>query len=133
MFLESGVGEVDLALGLGGRGVRVRRSAEATPVAHHPTGAVGLVVAVGSAFGAPVLDQAPAGKLEPLGAVARHQLWLGGPLALEPLLGLAKPGAAALSGRQVLGELVAAGLAVKLVLGGVDASRLGEDLLGDLP
>ena len=130
--LGVGVGEVDLALGLGGRRVGIRGRPKRRPSFITPARAVGLVVAVCLALGAPVLDQAPAAELEPLCAVPRHRLCLCGSLSLEPLLGLAKPGAPALAGAQVLGQLVAARLAVELVLGGVDAARLGEDLGGDL-
>ena len=80
----------------------------------------------------PVLGQPAAAGLEPLGAIAPHRLGVLGALALELLLGLAKPGSAAVRGAKPLGQLVAAGIAVDLVLGGVDPSGLGEDLGGDL-
>ena len=112
--------------------MRVRWAAEAPSIAHHPTGAVGLVVAVGAALGAPILDQAATTELEALLALPRHRLGACGSLLLEALLGVAKPCPAALAGRQVLGQLVASGLTVELVLGGVDATRLGDDLGGDL-
>jgi hypothetical protein len=112
--------------------MRVRGAAEAPPVAHHPPLAVGLVVAVCAPLGAPVLDQALAAALEPCWAIARNGLGARGAFALEALLGLAKPGPSPAAGGEVLGQLVAAGGAVALVLGGVDLRRLGEDLLGDL-
>ena len=123
-----------LSLPVGGLGRRVglRRCAEATPVAHHPAGAVGLICLVCPLLGPPVLGQSPPAGLKPLGAIARHRLGALGPLALELLFGLAKPGAAPVRGAKPLGQLIASGLAVDLILGGVDATRLGEDLGGDL-
>jgi hypothetical protein len=48
------------------------------------------------------------------------------------LLCLAQPGPASLAASQVRGQIVAAGGAVELVLGGVDAAGLFEDLRRDL-
>ena len=110
----------------------VRGPAEGAAVLHHPAGAVGLVVAVGPVLGAPVLDQAPTAELEPLLAGPRDRLLLLGSLCVEALLRLPQPGPPALAAGQVLGQLVAASLAVDLVLGGVDAAGLLEDLGGDL-
>jgi hypothetical protein len=83
-------------------------------------------------LGSPVLSQSPLAGLKTLGAIARHRLRALGPLALELLLGLAKPSAEPTRGAKCLGKLVASGLTVDLVLGGVDAARLGEDLGGYL-
>jgi hypothetical protein len=47
------------------------------------------------------------------------------------LLGFAQPAPAALARSQLLGQLIAARLAVELVLGLVDRLRLGDDLAGD--
>jgi hypothetical protein len=80
----------------------------------------------------PVLDEPALAEGEPLCSPVRDRLRVAGPLALEPLLGLAQPGAAALAAGQVLGQLVAAGGTVDVVLGGVDPARLLEDLAGDV-
>jgi hypothetical protein len=76
----------------------------------------------------PVLDQAATAELKPFCALPRHRLLLGGSLALKPFLRLPQPGAATLAACEVLGELIAAGLTVDLVLGRVDAPCLGDDL-----
>jgi hypothetical protein len=54
------------------------------------------------------------------------------PLCLERLLCLAQPLAPIARRAQPLGQLVTAGLAVELVLGGVDPALLLEDLPCDL-
>ena len=66
--------------------------------------------------------------LKPLFPVPRNRLRVGGPLGLEALLGLPKPGPPAAASAQLLGQLVAPRRAEALVLGGVDALRLGEHL-----
>jgi hypothetical protein len=116
---------VDLALGLGGRRVGVRRAAEAPAILHHAAGAVGLVVTVCSLLTPPVLDEAAVPDLKPVFPVPRNRLWVGGPLGLEALLGLPKPGPPAAASAQMLGQLVAPCLAEALALGGVDLGRLG--------
>ena len=63
---------------------------------------------------------------------ARHGLWLLRALLVEAVLCLAQPGTATRRGSQLLGQLVAALVAIERVLGLVDAARLLEDLLGDL-
>ena len=72
-------------------------------------------------------------KPEPLLAVPRDRLFPFGSLGVEALLCLVQPGPPALAAGQVLGQLVAAGLAVDLILGGVDVAGFLEDLGGDLP
>jgi hypothetical protein len=132
-FIRRASGSVVLiALGCLGRGVGLRRRSERAPVLHHPAGAVGLVALVCPPLGAPVLVKAPPACLEARGAVARHRLRALGPLALQLLLGLAEPGAAAVRAAKPLGQLIAAGIAVDLVLGSVDPAGLGDDLRGDL-
>jgi hypothetical protein len=74
----------------------------------------------------------PLGLLEALGPVARIRPGLQGALLFETALGFAQPRAAALAGAQLLGQLVAAGLAVELVFGGVDRFGLFEDLAREL-
>jgi hypothetical protein len=128
----SGSGGVDLALGLGGRRVGIRRTAEAAAVGHHPAGAVGLIGAISLVLCPPVRDQAAAAEFKALPAVPRDRLLLGGALALEALLHLPQPGAPAAAACQMLWQLVAAIGAVDRILGGVDALRLGENLGGDL-
>ena len=81
----------------------------------------------------------PAAAALVLGAAARHRGRLVGGfgliLALLPLLelalGLGEPAPAALARAQLLGQLVAARLAVEAVLGLVGGLRLGDDLAGD--
>jgi hypothetical protein len=93
---------------------------------------VGLVVAVGEALRAPVLDEPALAHPQPLRSAARDRLGALRALPLEPLLCLAQPGPASLAASQVLGQLVAAGEAMQLVLGGVDLAGLFDDLRGDL-
>ncbi len=133
-FIRLASGSVVLTLpsgsagGLKGFGGAPKRAA----VLHHSAGAVGLVVAVCPVLGLPVLDQPPTAELEALLACPWDRLFALGPLCVEALLRLSQPGPAAVTAGQVLGELVAASIAVDLVLGGVDASCLFEDLGGDL-
>jgi hypothetical protein len=68
-------------------------------------------------LGGPVDDQAAPAGLKALGAIAGHRLGVCLSLALELLLGLAKPGAATIRGAKPLGSLVAPGITVELVLG----------------
>jgi hypothetical protein len=53
-------------------------------------------------------------------------------LGLQPALGLAQPGAAALRRRQFRRQRIAAPVAELLVLGAVDGLGLGEDAARDL-
>jgi hypothetical protein len=57
---------------------------------------------------------------------------LRGAFLIQPALGLAQPRPAAGLGRQLLGQLIAALLAVELILGFISAAGLFEDLLGNL-
>ena len=81
---------------------------------------------------APILLEASLALGQPLAPLARNLLSHCDPLCLERLLCLAQPLAPIAGRAQALRQLVAAGRPVELVLGGVDAARLGEDLLGDL-
>ena len=124
------VGEVDLALRCRGGRVRVRRSAEAAPV-FHPPRPVALVGAVRAHLGPQLLIEAPLGFLETLAAATRNRPRLLGAMLLQLALGLAQP-RPPFPGAQLLGQLVAARLAVKLVLGGVDRLGFFEDLAREL-
>ncbi len=53
-------------------------------------------------------------------------------LPRELLLGFAQRSASALVGSQVLGQLIAARLAIELILASVDLARLLQDLAGEL-
>jgi hypothetical protein len=105
--LAVGVAEIDLALRCRRRRVGLRARAHPAPVAHHAAPVVGLEVGV--------------------------RLALSGEVFLQAALGLAQPGPPALAGAQLLGQLVAARVAVELVLGRVDRLRFLEDLARDLP
>src|SRR5436305_1495105 len=63
---------------------------------------------------------------QPLAAVARDRLCLGGALRVERLLGLAQPLAPIAARAQPLRQLVAARLAAELVLRRIDPSGLFE-------
>ena len=91
-----------------------------------------LVGAVGAHLGPQLLVQAPLGLLEALAAAARNRPRLLRALLFELALGLAQPRPAALAGAQLLGQLVAARVAVELVLGRVDRLGLFEDLAREL-
>jgi hypothetical protein len=80
----------------------------------------------------PVLAQPPPALDQPLAAIARDALRPRGPLGVQRLLGLAEHLATITARAQPLGQLIAARLAEQLVLGGVDARGLLEDLPGDL-
>jgi hypothetical protein len=71
-------------------------------------------------------------ELEPPLAVPRNRLLLLRARLVEPSLCLPQPALASLPAGEVGGELIASGLAVALVLGGVDLGRLGEHLGRDL-
>ncbi len=122
-----GVGEVDLALRCRGRRVGVWRPAEAAPVLH-ASAAVVLVGAVGAQLAPQLLVQAPLGFLEPLGTAARHRPRLLSALRFELALGFAQPRPTTLAGAQLLGQFIAARVAVELVLGRVDGLGFFEDL-----
>ena len=125
------IGDVDLALRRRRWRVGVRRAAEAAPVLHAP-GPVVLVGAVGAHLGPQLFIQAPLGFLEALAAAARHRPRLLRALLFELALGFAQPRPPTLAGAQLLGQLVAARVAVELVLGRVDGLGLFEDLAREL-
>ena len=121
-----------LPAGVGGRLVRVRRTAEAATVLHPPAGAVGLIGRIRLALDLVLLFQATLGFLEAFRTRAGDRpLLLGAPL-FEPTLGLAQPPAPPLSGRELRRQLIAAPLAVALVLCAIDGVSLGQDLSRDL-
>ena len=126
-----GVGEVDLALRRRGRRVGIGRAAEAAPVLHAPA-AVALVGAVGAHLAPQLFIQPPLGFLETLAAAARHRPRLLRALLFELALGFAQPRPPTLAGAQLLGQLVAARVAVELVLGRVDGLGFFEDLAREL-
>ena len=125
------VGGVDLALRRGRWRVGIRSAAEAPPVLRAPR-PVALIGLVGANLGPQFFVEAALGFLEALGAVARNRPGLLGALLFEAALGLAQPRAPALAGAQLLGQLVAARVAVELVLGGIDRLGLFEDLAREL-
>ena len=94
--------------------------------------AVVLVGAVGAHLGPQLLVQAPLGFLEALAAVARNRPRLLRALLFELALGFAQPRPTALAGAQLLGQFVAARVAVELVLGRVDGLGFFEDLAREL-
>ena len=65
-------------------------------------------------------------------AVVFASLLLFGSLVVKALLRLPQPGPPALAAGQVLGQLIAASLAMDLVLGDVDVAGFLDDLGGDL-
>ena len=83
-------------------------------------------------LGAPVLHQPVVAHLKPSFPVSRNRLGLGRSLLLEAPLGVLKPGPPSPAACQLAGQLIAARRAAALVLGGVDALRLGQHLGGDL-
>ena len=91
-----------------------------------------LVGAVGAQLAEQLLVQAPLGFLEPLGAVARNRPRLLRALRFELALGFAQPRPPALAGAQLLGQLIAARVAVELILGRVDGLGFFEDLAREL-
>ena len=116
----------------GRRLVGVRRAPETPAVLHPPARPVGLVGPVGAHLGPELLLEAALGLLEALRAAARHRLRVRRALGLQALLGLAQPAAAALRGRELRRQLVAARLPVELVLGRVDRLGLLDDLAREL-
>src|SRR5882757_11343071 len=106
--------------------------ADAAPVAHPAASAEGLIGVVGAHLGPQLLIQAPLGLLDALVAVPRNRLRVRCPLGLQALLGVAQPRPPALAAAPLLGQLVAARLAVEFVLGGVGRDRLLDELARDL-
>ncbi len=97
--------------------------------AEHPALVVGLVFAVGKALGLPILDEVTPTELKALCALARDRL---GALGVEALLCFAQSSPPSLVLCQVLGQLIAAGGAMDVVLGRVNPAGLREDLSGKL-
>jgi hypothetical protein len=126
-----GVGEVDLALRRSQRRVGVRPPAERPAVLHAP-GPVALIGGVGAHLGEELFFQAPLGLLDPLRTVPRNRLGVRRALLFKLALGFAQPRPAAFAGAQLLGQLVAARVAVELILGGIDGLGFLEDLAREL-
>src|SRR5215210_1199272 len=80
----------------------------------------------------PVLTQPAPALDQPLAAIARDLLRLRRALGIERLLSLAQHPAPITARAQPLGQLVAARLAEQLILFGVDARGVREDLPRDL-
>src|SRR5918992_5080011 len=133
-FILGASGSVVLILppGRAGRREGVGWTAEAPAVLHHPTGAVGLVGTVRLVLGAPVLDEPAVADLKPLLAFLGNRLRLRRSLGVEAPFCLPQPGPPPAAACQLPGQLIAPRRAVALVLGGVDARRLGQHLGGDL-
>ena len=91
-----------------------------------------LVGAVGAHLAPQLLVQAPLGFLEALAAAARHRPRLLRALLFELALGFAQPRPPPFAGAQLLGQFVAARVAVELVLGRVDRLGFFEDLAREL-
>ena len=91
-----------------------------------------LVGAVGAHLGPQLLVQAPLGFLQALAAAARHRPRLLRALLLELALGLAQPRPPPFPGAKLLGQFIAARVAVELVLGRVDRLGFFEDLAREL-
>src|SRR6202034_1993148 len=85
-----------------------------------PVGLIGIVRAL---LGPEFFFQAALGLLDPCRPRTGHRLRVRCALRFETLLGFLQPGAAALRGRELRRQLVAAAVPVELVLGRI--SRLG--------
>jgi hypothetical protein len=81
--------------------------------------------------GGVVLFEPALGLAQALGARGRDRLRFRCALLVEAALCIAQPGAAALAGRKLGRQLVAATRAEALVLRPVELIGLGEDLLGE--
>jgi hypothetical protein len=91
-----------------------------------------LIGAVGAHLAPQFLVEAALGFFETPGAVAPDRPRLLRALLFKPALGFTQPRPAALAGAQLLGQLVAARVAVELVFGGIDRLGLLEDLAREL-
>ena len=89
-----------------------------------PVHSVGLIGGVRARLHPQLLLQATLCLFQPGRARTRDRPCLFGAFFIELAFGLAQPPTAALAGREVLGQLIAALLAVELVLGGVDFGGL---------
>src|SRR4051794_18476353 len=110
----------------------IRRPAEAAPVLHPPACSVGLIGRVGLALCPQLLVQPPLGFLEPLRPRRRDRPGLLRAPVIQPALGLTQPAPSTLGGRELGRQFVAAPIAEALVLFGVDAASLFQDLAREL-
>src|SRR4051812_26147668 len=106
--------------------------AEAPAVLHPAVRPVVLVGSVRPRFAPELFVEAALGFLDALGSRLRHRPRFAFALLVELALGFSQPRPAALTGPQLLGQLVAAGVAVELVLCRVDGLGVFEDLAREL-
>src|SRR5664279_1144303 len=127
-----GIGQVYLPLRNLGRCVWSWRSPESLSVACAPVDPVGLIGSVCARLHPQLLLQAALCLFQPCRARTRNWPGLLRAFLIELAFCLAQPPTTALTSRKVLGQLVAALLAVELILGGIDLCGLFEDLPRDL-
>ena len=107
-------------------------SAEPSALRVAPVHPVVLIGSVRAGLHPQLLLQTALCLLQPRRARTRDRLGFLGAFLIELAFGLAQPATPALAGREVLGQLIAALLAIELILGGVDFGGLFEDLPRDL-
>ena len=108
---------------VGGSSLRALRVAPVRPVV--------LIGGIRAGLDPQLLLQTTLGLFQPRGTRTRDRPCSVGAFLIELAFGLAQPPTTALAGREVLGQLIAALIAVELILGCVDFGGLFEDLPRD--